>query len=54
MFSGIENALFTLLQRSLEIVGAGRTDAGVHAKQLFANFDVEEELTEDFIFKLTG
>ena len=50
----IENALFTLLQRSLEIVGAGRTDAGVHAKQLFANFDVEEELTEDFIFKLNS
>jgi tRNA pseudouridine38-40 synthase len=50
----IENALFTLLQRSLEIVGAGRTDAGVHAKQLFAHFNVEEELTEDFIFKLNS
>ncbi len=50
----IENALFTLMQRSVEILGAGRTDAGVHAKQLFAHFDVEEELREDFIFKLNS
>ena len=50
----IENALFTLMQRSVEILGAGRTDAGVHAKQLFAHFDSVKELGEDFIFKLNS
>ena len=35
----IENALSTLLRENIKIVGAGRTDAGVHAKQMFAHFD---------------
>lgn len=40
----VENALSTLLRVKTPIVGAGRTDAGVHAKQIFAHFDVEAEL----------
>lgn len=32
-------ALSTLLRTPLEIIGAGRTDAGVHAKQMYAHFD---------------
>ncbi len=40
----IQKAMSTLLRAKTEIVGAGRTDAGVHAKQLFAHFDVENEL----------
>jgi len=38
-----------------EIVGAGRTDSGVHAKQMFAHFDVEnqiEKTTMTFDLKL--
>ncbi|NDV70421.1 tRNA pseudouridine(38-40) synthase TruA [Dysgonomonas sp. 25] len=35
----IENALTTLLRVSTPIVGAGRTDAGVHARAMFAHFD---------------
>lgn len=35
----IENALSKLLNRDMKIVGAGRTDSGVHAKQMFAHFD---------------
>lgn len=38
----LEKALSTLLGKKIAITGAGRTDAGVHAKQLFAHFDVEE------------
>lgn len=38
-----EKALQTLLRQPVETVGCGRTDTGVHAKQLFAHFDVEEE-----------
>ncbi|HHB52489.1 MAG TPA: tRNA pseudouridine synthase A, partial [Saprospiraceae bacterium] len=35
----IEKALTILFRNPISIVGAGRTDAGVHAKQLFAHFD---------------
>lgn len=47
----IEKALSTLLRREIKIVGAGRTDTGVHAKQMFAHFDVEESLEEDLLVK---
>ncbi len=43
----LENSLSTLLRTEIKIVGAGRTDTGVHAKQLFAHFDFEEIKTED-------
>ncbi len=39
----LENALSQLLNTTIKVVGAGRTDAGVHAKQLFAHFDFENE-----------
>ena len=35
----VEDALSKLLQTKIDVVGAGRTDAGVHAEQLFAHFD---------------
>lgn len=35
----IEEALATLLRRATPIVGAGRTDAGVHARLMVAHFD---------------
>jgi len=38
----MEDALSTLLRTPIAIMGAGRTDAGVHAKQLFAHFDVAQ------------
>ena len=39
----VEDALATLLREPVEVVGAGRTDTGVHARQLFAHFDLEAE-----------
>lgn len=36
------NALQTLLRQPVETVGCGRTDTGVHAKQLYVHFDVED------------
>jgi tRNA pseudouridine38-40 synthase len=43
----LEKALSTLLKETIAIVGAGRTDAGVHAKQMFAHFDVLKEIDFD-------
>ncbi len=40
----IENALSTLLRERINIVGAGRTDAGVHAKQMYAHFDTNSNI----------
>lgn len=37
----LTHALSTLLRTPIELVGAGRTDAGVHAKQMYAHFDFE-------------
>ena len=37
----LEEAFSTLLRQSVSLVGAGRTDAGVHAKQMYAHFDTE-------------
>ncbi|PVW16396.1 tRNA pseudouridine(38-40) synthase TruA [Marixanthomonas spongiae] len=38
----LETKLSILLKEPVKLTGAGRTDAGVHAKQLFAHVDVAE------------
>jgi tRNA pseudouridine38-40 synthase len=38
----LEGAMSKLLRKEIKLSAAGRTDAGVHAKQLFAHFDFEE------------
>ena len=38
----LDKALSLILKKEIAIVGAGRTDAGVHAKQMFAHFDFDE------------
>ena len=48
----ITKALETILQENLQIVGAGRTDAGVHASQMFAHVDTLKALTHEHIHKL--
>ena len=40
----LNKALSLLLKTDIDIVGAGRTDSGVHAKQMFAHFDFESEV----------
>ena len=37
-------ALSTFLRQEIEVVGAGRTDAGVHARLMIAHFDYDREL----------
>ncbi|WP_316931586.1 tRNA pseudouridine(38-40) synthase TruA [Flavimarina sp. Hel_I_48] len=49
----LETALSTLLRREIALTGAGRTDAGVHARQLFAHFDLKESIdTSQLQFRL--
>lgn len=51
----IEKGLSVLLKTAVSIVGAGRTDAGVHAKQMFAHFDADKSLNlEDLAYKLNA
>ncbi len=45
----VTNALSTILREKITIMGAGRTDAGVHALQLFAHFDVNFNFDEEEI-----
>lgn len=40
----LAEALSTLLRSKIDIVGAGRTDTGVHARQMFAHFDFDEKI----------
>ena len=37
----LQEALSTILRQPIEVVGAGRTDAGVHARMMVAHFDTE-------------
>jgi tRNA pseudouridine38-40 synthase len=50
----LEKALSTILKQQIAVVGAGRTDAGVHASQMFAHFDCERTLPDTIIFKLNS
>ena len=38
----LQEALSTLLRQPIEVVGAGRTDTGVHAKMMVAHFEMAE------------
>ena len=40
----LEWALSTLLRREVNVTGAGRTDAGVHARVMVAHFDFDEAI----------
>lgn len=45
----IEEAFSTILNTVIEVVGCGRTDAGVHASQYFLHFDFDGEIPERFV-----
>ena len=51
----LNKALSTILNNAISVVGAGRTDSGVHARQMFAHFDVEIEVEIPLLItKLNG
>ncbi|MCZ8090641.1 tRNA pseudouridine(38-40) synthase TruA [Flavobacterium sp.] len=51
----LNKALSTLLKTNIDILGAGRTDSGVHAKEMFAHFDYKTEIDiEKLVYKLNS
>ncbi len=51
----LNKALSTILKVTIDVVGAGRTDTGVHAKQMFAHFDYDSEIdTPHLVHKLNS
>ena len=51
----INNAFTTVLRRDINVVGAGRTDSGVHAQQLFAHFDYDASIdSNEFLYKMNS
>lgn len=39
----LQHALSTILRKNIEVVGAGRTDTGVHARHMAAHFDWQKD-----------
>jgi len=51
----LSKALSTVLRTDTEIIGAGRTDSGVHARLMVAHFDCETEIdTQQLTAKLNS
>ncbi|RKS02297.1 tRNA pseudouridine(38-40) synthase [Flavobacterium sp. 102] len=45
----LNKALSIILKKEIDIVGAGRTDTGVHAKKMYAHFDYETDIDSKLI-----
>lgn len=51
----INKAFTTIFRTSINVVGAGRTDTGVHAEQLYAHVDFKNEINiSEVIYKLNS
>ncbi len=52
----LTNSLEVILRQKVNLTGAGRTDAGVHAKRMTAHFDIENPIvdSENFIARLNS
>ncbi len=44
----LESAFSTIMRNRVEVVGAGRTDAGVNANKMFAHFDLSDPIDDGF------
>lgn len=51
----IETALSTVLREEISVMGCGRTDTGVHARQFFLHFELNRDLGDlDLVYKLNS
>lgn len=46
----LEKAMSTYLRTTIQLTGCGRTDTGVHARDYYAHFDVETQITDTKLF----
>ncbi len=47
----LNRTLSTILSEEISVVGAGRTDTGVHAKEMWAHFDTQNSLPENLLHR---
>jgi len=47
----LKKAIFQFCSEQVEVVGAGRTDAGVHAIDMVAHFDLEKDFEPDTVMR---
>ena len=51
----VNKAISTIVRVPISVTGAGRTDSGVHASQIFAHFDVDKKLDlSQFCYKVNS
>lgn len=50
----IKNGLEKILNIPINLIGCGRTDSGVHAKQFYAHFDSTKPMPDKFIIKINS
>ena len=52
----LENCMSKILNSKIKLIGAGRTDSGVHANQMFAHFDFNSKIinSNELIYKLNS
>lgn len=50
----LQGAIEKISRQTITITGCGRTDTGVHASHFVANFDLNEPVSEDFLFRLNN
>lgn len=50
----LEENLSKIVAAAIEIIGCGRTDAGVHAQDYFAHFDTDKIIPENFLYRINS
>lgn len=50
----LQQAIQKITRQNIQVVGAGRTDTGVHALQMFAHFDIAAEIDLNFTYRLNA
>ncbi len=50
----LQDSLSTILNESIDLTGASRTDTGVHARQIFAHFDTPTNLPGKIVYRLNS
>jgi len=48
----IQECMSTILREEVIIYGAGRTDSGVHARQMFAHTDIEQSISPVLLHRI--